>query len=107
MAMSAPSVMPIETDAYRSVRSTARPIRTTMRPQKISRKGSETGKYCSCEPCMAAASCHNAAMTIGNALYSARDLAHVWHPCTQMKAHEDLPMIPVRRGSGVWLEDFE
>ncbi len=46
-------------------------------------------------------------MTSGNALYSARDLAHVWHPCTQMKDHEDLPMIPVRRGSGVWLEDFE
>jgi adenosylmethionine-8-amino-7-oxononanoate aminotransferase len=46
-------------------------------------------------------------MTTGNALYSARDLAHVWHPCTQMKDHEDLPMIPVRRGSGVWLEDFD
>jgi len=47
-------------------------------------------------------------MTTGNALYSARDLAHVWHPCTQMKDHEQLiPMIPVRRGSGVWLEDFE
>ena len=56
---------------------------------------------------MAAASCHNAAMTSGNAHYSARDLAHVWHPCTQMKDHEDLPMIPVRRGSGVWLEDFD
>ncbi|MGH8294664.1 MAG: adenosylmethionine--8-amino-7-oxononanoate transaminase, partial [Steroidobacteraceae bacterium] len=46
-------------------------------------------------------------MTIGNASYAARDLAHVWHPCTQMKDHEDLPMIPIRRGSGVWLEDFE
>ncbi|MGH8202283.1 MAG: adenosylmethionine--8-amino-7-oxononanoate transaminase [Steroidobacteraceae bacterium] len=56
---------------------------------------------------MAAASCHNAPMTSGNASYSARDLAHVWHPCTQMKDHEELPMIPVRRGSGVWLEDFE
>ena len=33
-----------------------------------------------------------------------RDLAHVWHPCTQMKDHErDMPMIPLRRGSGVWL----
>jgi adenosylmethionine---8-amino-7-oxononanoate aminotransferase len=46
-------------------------------------------------------------MTTGNAHYSARDLAHVWHPCTQMKDHEDLPMIPIRRGFGVWLEDFE
>jgi adenosylmethionine---8-amino-7-oxononanoate aminotransferase len=35
-----------------------------------------------------------------------RDLKHVWHPCTQMKDHESLPMIPLRSGSGVWLEDF-
>jgi len=34
-----------------------------------------------------------------------RDLAHVWHPCTQMKDHESVPMIPLRAGSGVWLED--
>ena len=46
-------------------------------------------------------------MTRGNDFYAARDLAHVWHPCTQMKDHEDLPLIPVRRGAGVWLEDFE
>lgn len=42
-----------------------------------------------------------------NASYVARDLAHVWHPCTQMKDHEQLPPIPIRRGSGAWLEDFE
>jgi adenosylmethionine-8-amino-7-oxononanoate aminotransferase len=30
----------------------------------------------------------------------------VWHPCTQMKDHETLPMIPLRSGSGVWLEDY-
>ncbi len=36
-----------------------------------------------------------------------RDLSVVWHPCTQMKDHEDLPLIPIRRGQGVWLEDFE
>jgi adenosylmethionine-8-amino-7-oxononanoate aminotransferase len=41
-----------------------------------------------------------------NAPYVARDLAHVWHPCTQMKDHEVLPPIPIRRGAGVWLEDF-
>src|SRR5262245_33295136 len=35
-----------------------------------------------------------------------RDLAVVWHPCTQMHDHETLPMIPIRRGSGVWLEDY-
>ena len=36
-----------------------------------------------------------------------RDLGVLWHPCTQMKDHETLPMIPIRRGEGVWLEDFE
>jgi adenosylmethionine---8-amino-7-oxononanoate aminotransferase len=35
-----------------------------------------------------------------------RDLKHVWHPCTQMKDHETVPMIPLRSGSGVWLEDY-
>ncbi|MBX5460671.1 MAG: adenosylmethionine--8-amino-7-oxononanoate transaminase [Steroidobacteraceae bacterium] len=44
--------------------------------------------------------------TEANDPYVARDLAHVWHPCTQMKDHEQLPMVPIRRGSGVWLEDF-
>jgi len=43
-----------------------------------------------------------------NAQLAARDLAHIWHPCTQMKDHEqNLPLIPIRRGEGVWLEDFE
>ncbi|WP_339515468.1 adenosylmethionine--8-amino-7-oxononanoate transaminase [Pseudomonas sp. RL_15y_Pfl2_60] len=36
-----------------------------------------------------------------------RDLAVVWHPCTQMKDHEQLPLVPIKRGEGVWLEDFE
>jgi len=36
-----------------------------------------------------------------------RDLAHLWHPCTQMKDHEWLPLIPIKSGKGVWLEDFE
>jgi adenosylmethionine---8-amino-7-oxononanoate aminotransferase len=43
----------------------------------------------------------------GNAALSARDLAVVWHPCTQMKDHEQVPMIPIRRGEGVWLEDLD
>lgn len=47
-------------------------------------------------------------MIAENAPYVARDLAHLWHPCTQMKDHErEMPMIPIRRGRGVWLEDFE
>jgi adenosylmethionine-8-amino-7-oxononanoate aminotransferase len=37
-----------------------------------------------------------------------RDLEHLWHPCTQMKDHEhELPLIPIRRGSGVWLEGYD
>jgi adenosylmethionine-8-amino-7-oxononanoate aminotransferase len=36
-----------------------------------------------------------------------RDLATLWHPCTQMKDHEWLPLVPIKRGEGVWLEDFE
>ena len=36
-----------------------------------------------------------------------RDLSVLWHPCTQMKDHETLPLIPIRRGKGIWLEDFE
>lgn len=37
--------------------------------------------------------------------FSRRDLAVLWHPCTQMKDHEWLPMIPIVRGEGVWLYD--
>lgn len=37
----------------------------------------------------------------------ARSLAHTWHPCTQMKDHEWLPLVPVRSAEGVWLTDFE
>jgi adenosylmethionine-8-amino-7-oxononanoate aminotransferase len=42
-----------------------------------------------------------------NAALAARDLRHVWHPCTQMKDHETLPMIPIRQSRGAWLEDFD
>lgn len=35
----------------------------------------------------------------------ARSLRAVWHPCTQMKHHERLPLIPVARGAGLWLYD--
>ncbi|MCQ8106151.1 adenosylmethionine--8-amino-7-oxononanoate transaminase [Methylomonas sp. SURF-2] len=35
-----------------------------------------------------------------------RDLAVLWHPCSQMKDHEQLPLIPIKSGQGVWLEDF-
>ncbi len=35
------------------------------------------------------------------------DLRHIWHPCTQMKDHETLPLIPIKRAKGVYLFDFE
>lgn len=36
-----------------------------------------------------------------------RDLKTLWHPCTQMKDHENYPLIPIQRAQGVYLEDFE
>ncbi len=36
-----------------------------------------------------------------------RDIAHIWHPCTQMKDHEHLPIIPIKSGKGIWLQDFD
>ncbi|OGI52987.1 MAG: adenosylmethionine--8-amino-7-oxononanoate transaminase [Candidatus Muproteobacteria bacterium RIFCSPHIGHO2_02_FULL_65_16] len=41
-----------------------------------------------------------------NRSWAERDLRVLWHPCTQMRDHEELPPIPIRRGEGVWLEDF-
>ena len=49
---------------------------------------------------------HNSPMTISDALKQ-RDLAVNWHPCTQMKDHEWLDMIPIKRGEGVYIEDFD
>jgi adenosylmethionine-8-amino-7-oxononanoate aminotransferase len=43
----------------------------------------------------------------GNAKMIERSLRAVWHPCTQMKHHETLPLVPVSRAEGVWLYDFE
>ena len=43
-----------------------------------------------------------------NADLAARDLAHVWHPCTQMREHaSQLPLIPIVRGDGAWLIDAD
>ena len=38
---------------------------------------------------------------------SHQDLEHIWHPCTQMKDHEFLPIVPIKKAHGVYLEDFE
>lgn len=37
----------------------------------------------------------------------ARSLQAVWHPCTQMKQHEHMPLLPIASGQGVWLTDFD
>jgi adenosylmethionine---8-amino-7-oxononanoate aminotransferase len=44
---------------------------------------------------------------MSNATLARRDLAVLWHPCTQMSDHEWLPLVPIRRGDGVFLEDFD
>jgi adenosylmethionine-8-amino-7-oxononanoate aminotransferase len=37
-----------------------------------------------------------------------RDLAVLWHPCTQMKDHERaIPLVPIARARGPWLYDYE
>src|ERR1041384_3648073 len=44
---------------------------------------------------------------MNNAEVVARSRAAVWHPCTQMKLHERFPLVPIARGEGPWLYDFE
>ena len=46
-------------------------------------------------------------MTEKNSEMMQRDLEVIWHPCTQMKDHETLPLIPIKSGKGVYLYDFE
>lgn len=36
-----------------------------------------------------------------------RDLAVVWHPCTQMHDHETVPMLAIAKAQGAWLEDTQ
>lgn len=38
---------------------------------------------------------------------AARDLAHIWHPCSQMKDYETLPPIVIDHGKGAYLYDVE
>lgn len=39
--------------------------------------------------------------------WALRSLRAVWHPCTQMQHHEQMPLIAVRRARGAWLEDMQ
>lgn len=43
----------------------------------------------------------------GNQYILSRSLQSVWHPCTQMKLHENFPLIPIQKGDGVWLIDTD
>jgi adenosylmethionine-8-amino-7-oxononanoate aminotransferase len=45
--------------------------------------------------------------TSTNADWLERSRCAVWHPCTQMKVHEALPLVPIARGEGAWLHDFD
>lgn len=44
---------------------------------------------------------------MNNAELTQRDLAVLWHPCTQMKDHEQLPLVPIKKAHGAYLEDFD
>src|SRR5438093_11692161 len=46
-------------------------------------------------------------MIDSNTDWQRRSLAHVWHPCTQMQRAVDVPPLPIARGKGPWLEDYE
>ena len=45
--------------------------------------------------------------TPDNAELIKRSLSAVWHPCSQMKQYETFPLIPLARGQGSWLYDFD
>ncbi|MEO5596960.1 MAG: aminotransferase class III-fold pyridoxal phosphate-dependent enzyme, partial [Lysobacteraceae bacterium] len=49
-------------------------------------------------------------VTDRNAHWRARDLAALWHPCTQMRDHADaapqIPLLPIRSALGAWLTDM-
>ena len=36
-----------------------------------------------------------------------RSLQSVWHPCTQMQHHEQMPLVALRGGQGAWLFDVQ
>ena len=40
--------------------------------------------------------------------WRSRDLAVLWHPCTQMREHpHTLPLVPIARGEGAWLVGYD
>ncbi len=47
------------------------------------------------------------AETGANRAWQQRSLAHLWHPCTQMQRAAAVPPLPIARGEGPWLYDYE
>jgi len=48
-----------------------------------------------------------AAPMSANTDWLSRSRAAVWHPCTQMKLHATLPLVPIAHAEGAWLTDFD
>jgi adenosylmethionine-8-amino-7-oxononanoate aminotransferase len=49
-------------------------------------------------------SLHDPTMIADADRWRSRDLAVLWHPCTQMREHPDtLPLLPIASGEGAWL----
>ncbi len=46
-------------------------------------------------------------INMNNHELGARSKNALWHPCTQMKFLETLPLVPIQRGKGVWLYDYD
>ena len=39
--------------------------------------------------------------------WTSRSLKSVWHPCTQMKSHEEVPLLAIKTASGAYLYDHQ
>ena len=47
---------------------------------------------------------HDPAMIADADHWRSRDLAVLWHPCTQMREHpHEMPLVPISHGDGAWL----
>ncbi|KIM04029.1 MAG: adenosylmethionine-8-amino-7-oxononanoate aminotransferase [Sulfurovum sp. AS07-7] len=46
-------------------------------------------------------------MEFSNKELMQKDINYIWHPCTQMKDHEQIPIIPIKNAKGVYLYDFD
>jgi len=44
---------------------------------------------------------------VTNQALKEEDLKYIWHPCSQMKDYETLPLVPIKSGKGVYLTDYD